>query len=190
VQTQTHTLGACVITSEPRIECLGDISSADATKEGFRGQLDLFKMAWVRRYGTRTGELLDDELADRFDRYWAAKEVWVFSLAPHESKPTYLARPTASSGDFTSVPAKAIDPLEVIDPETLQAAREASDRERLADRASSRRRAAARRFERARLLAEAAGHDTTPAVRRVQRAAQSLERACQTKAEDELGEVG
>lgn len=177
VATPTDTLGACIITAEPVIQCLGMITPAEATKEGFKGRVDLFKMAWARLYGSRVTDLDDDELIARFDRYWADRDVWVITLAPHEPKPTFMCRATQSSGDFTTSYAKAIDPLEVIDPETLQAAREAAHRDRLADRASSRRRAAHRRFERARLVAEANGHDTTQAVRRVQRAAQSLERA-------------
>lgn len=164
---------------------LGDLTREDALAEGFKGfkgdVVALYKAAWVQRYGSNTDGLEQDELVARFDRYWAHKTVWLIELRVHEAQPLFIGR----TQDYTHSPDATLDPEagEVIDPVAIAAYAKRSYEEKMAAKAERRRAKAAVRFEVARREAEAKGHDTSKAVRHVERIAKALERASTREAD-------
>lgn len=104
-----------------RREWLGAITFADAKAEGHRTTED-FKVAWTRDRDSREvarseawalRELGEDGLREallaRFVRHHAAREVWVVSFRLSEGRDRFLAA-GSRGGDYTSTPARALDP--------------------------------------------------------------------------------
>lgn len=103
-----------------RREWLGQVTFADAKAMDYR-TTDDFKLAWTRRVD-RIGasverwavrELGEDglraELLARFNRRHAATEVWVVDFRISEGRDRFLAA-GSRGGDYTSTPARALDP--------------------------------------------------------------------------------
>jgi hypothetical protein len=192
---------------ETRREPAGHITTADAKLEG-NVNTDWWKQAWVRKHDRHwiKRELVDradiygDQvvpyiLLARFNEHWAHREVWVIRFWLDEVRPRYMARPTKTSGDYTTSPEKSIDKedmmvtgrdgierlrtvgVPVANPEYVAAKIREDAKQARAQAASFARDLDAERFERARREAEAAGINTAGASRLVRRAAAALERA-------------
>lgn len=83
-----------------RLERVGDISFADARREGFRTTAD-FKSYWLRLYEPRwflepghvatERERTPEEITDRFDARHGHKPVWVITFELEPPRPRYLA---------------------------------------------------------------------------------------------------
>lgn len=101
-------------------ELAGDITFADARREGFRTTLE-FKAAWVSLYDKawldgHNDDAIEATAVQRFDERHAGTPVWVITFTLDRDHVRLLARPTRTSGDYTDNHRLAIDDLEVIDP--------------------------------------------------------------------------
>ena len=133
---------------------LRPLSREQAGAEGFggvRGPLN-FKRYWLEHHDRAwivSHDVVTDEMvAERFASHHEGLPVTVLSWALCEAPDLFLAQPTRGSGDYTRNPHRAIDPLPVMGPTSMDIKRAREEGER--QRASFRRDLEAERAQRKR----------------------------------------
>jgi uncharacterized protein YhfF len=122
-------------------DTLRDLTREHAAQEGFAGArgplnfrrywLERYDKAWSERQHGSDGGLTDEAVAARFNTRHVGLPVVVIEWRVTDAPNRFLAA-GSRGGDYTGIPARAVDPLPVVDPSPadVKRAREQGERQR------------------------------------------------------------